>query len=387
MWLGGNYDEPNLGGRSVWPMTKTIYLHVGLPKTGTTTIQQYLRDNEAALRSVGYLYPGAKEVPELGSGRNHPYMMNAVMGRTPLPDHGASLNECREFVGRTQQIFRETPALHGLIWSYEGMAMSSRRWDRTYLAKLLDEFEVTIVVFIRYIDVWIESHYREMIWARAAPASQKTSHLFSQPLRKISDVSDDDEDENRPSAVEHGMSVSRALYTMREKLPKATIRVLSFDSAVQQGQLVSGALQALDIGAHRHFANVDEDAGVLNPTKSTAFTMFMYQMLMSNVEHAHIHAMGRALRRGDRQGQSPSWLAGRRLRFLSPDGVSKARAIYEELRLEYPNLPAQHDTMDVSESHFLSLEESARLLDWLRPALEEETYQAAKAALAGRRDG
>ena len=36
----------------------TLYLHIGIPKTGTTSIQQFLRHNRSALLHQGYLYPG-----------------------------------------------------------------------------------------------------------------------------------------------------------------------------------------------------------------------------------------------------------------------------------------------------------------------------------------
>ena len=38
-------------------MTRTLYLHVGPPKTGTTSIQVFVRDNAAAFRSHGLYRP------------------------------------------------------------------------------------------------------------------------------------------------------------------------------------------------------------------------------------------------------------------------------------------------------------------------------------------
>ena len=36
---------------------KTLYLHIGLPKTGTTSIQNYLFENREALMQRGVCYP------------------------------------------------------------------------------------------------------------------------------------------------------------------------------------------------------------------------------------------------------------------------------------------------------------------------------------------
>jgi len=36
---------------------KTVYLHIGLHKTGTSTIQFFLANNREKLAELGYLYP------------------------------------------------------------------------------------------------------------------------------------------------------------------------------------------------------------------------------------------------------------------------------------------------------------------------------------------
>ncbi|ECK1948373.1 hypothetical protein FQV93_06695, partial [Campylobacter lari] len=35
----------------------TAYVHIGTPKTGTTSIQKFLNDNREALKQIGYYYP------------------------------------------------------------------------------------------------------------------------------------------------------------------------------------------------------------------------------------------------------------------------------------------------------------------------------------------
>lgn len=43
--------------RRIWGMMKTIYLHIGHYKTGSSAIQAYLSRHAADLRATGYLYP------------------------------------------------------------------------------------------------------------------------------------------------------------------------------------------------------------------------------------------------------------------------------------------------------------------------------------------
>ncbi|HZC70266.1 MAG TPA: hypothetical protein VE442_06210 [Jatrophihabitans sp.] len=43
------------------PVRPTVYFHIGVPKSGTTYLQQTLHRNRTALRAVGMLYPGTGE--------------------------------------------------------------------------------------------------------------------------------------------------------------------------------------------------------------------------------------------------------------------------------------------------------------------------------------
>ena len=55
-------------------MARRVYLHVGLPKTGTTFLQTTMWHNRAQLAAQGFLYPGGKRM-------DHFHASNAVRGR------------------------------------------------------------------------------------------------------------------------------------------------------------------------------------------------------------------------------------------------------------------------------------------------------------------
>src|SRR4051794_21843291 len=38
-------------------MAKPVFLHIGMPKTGTSSIQQYLRNNRSVLKRHGFIVP------------------------------------------------------------------------------------------------------------------------------------------------------------------------------------------------------------------------------------------------------------------------------------------------------------------------------------------
>src|SRR5665213_4159509 len=137
-------------------MRKNIIFHVGLPKTGTTTIQRYLRSREEKLHSLGFLYPGPRDHEAMHLTR-HAVMMSAMIGRAAAQPEGLDLAACRESVALVFKKFRESD-LKNLLWSCEGMALNARAWDTQYLEQILDNADVRIVFFARYVDDWVESY-------------------------------------------------------------------------------------------------------------------------------------------------------------------------------------------------------------------------------------
>ena len=61
---------------------KNLYLHIGLHKTGSTSIQHYLFDNRAALLKHGWYYPCEGSYYFHGE-RSQSYLAHAVLDRHP----------------------------------------------------------------------------------------------------------------------------------------------------------------------------------------------------------------------------------------------------------------------------------------------------------------
>lgn len=63
-------------------MASRVFLHVGVPKSGTTYLQTTMWHNRAPLRAQGLLYPGAKRM-------DHYHASQDVRGqRDPATGHG-----------------------------------------------------------------------------------------------------------------------------------------------------------------------------------------------------------------------------------------------------------------------------------------------------------
>jgi hypothetical protein len=156
-------------------MKKIIHLHLGLPRTGTTSIQAYLRRNDRLCRSQGVLYPGAAEHPSFLTQSNHTIFYNAVIGKIAAPCGGLDVEGCRTIVANVIRAFVSADDLENLIWSHESLSDSARVWDVDWLTSIIGDVEVSALVYARYTDEWIESLYGQNIWRNMPPRSSRSA--------------------------------------------------------------------------------------------------------------------------------------------------------------------------------------------------------------------
>lgn len=103
-------------------------LHVGTMKTGTSTIQQWLSDNRKPLAEVGWTYAG-------------------------WPCRGSE---------RIQRIVSGLEPDQNLIISDEGLWHFSQSKSKTdEIAQILSQFDVTVVLYIRRPDHFLESWFKQ----------------------------------------------------------------------------------------------------------------------------------------------------------------------------------------------------------------------------------
>lgn len=359
-------------------MPKNVIFHVGLPKTGTTTIQRYLRSQEEKLRSLGFLYPGPREHEAMHLPR-HTLMMSAMIGKTTAQSEGLDLPACRAVIGRVFEEFYHSD-LENLLWSCEGMALTARNWDADYLERILHGADVRIVFFARYVDDWIESYVKERIRGRSKSGAERLALKPLPPLAPLPGAAQGAAARRRESVLEKGAKIIENLRIIREKLPAAEIVVRSFDTNRVAGTVVSGALAAMGVPVEGTFADVDDDAGVKNSTKSDLYSMLLYHLIVAQAGVDVIRAVGAAGRNRDRRGVTFEPLGDRRFRFLSDENVIEARGYYEELRRDYPELPVQPPFVSRPAERRLSRDDGVAVLDWLRPDISDTIYDKACAA-------
>ncbi len=140
--------NPSSGNQG--PRLKSLYLHVGTHKTGSTSIQSFMDDNRAELARRGLLYPRVG----LENGAHHRLAWATGTGAHAADE--ALLEDAFASIEREAE-----RANCGRI------LVSSEEFESTHdlhlLAPLRDRFDVRIVIYLRKQDHLLESTYNQHV--------------------------------------------------------------------------------------------------------------------------------------------------------------------------------------------------------------------------------
>jgi hypothetical protein len=136
---------------------KTVYLHIGAPKTGTSSIQSFCRENSAALATRGIWFPSLP-VERLGmnaqahSARGHHpialHLINEKAGNFPPDLFDALLSRF------------ESSSHSSLLVSAETLFQRVRVFAKARIPAALRKFRVVAICYIRRSDEFLESLYK-----------------------------------------------------------------------------------------------------------------------------------------------------------------------------------------------------------------------------------
>jgi hypothetical protein len=160
----------------------TIYLHIGMPKTGTTSLQKFLFDNREKLLEKGYLYPlsGMMSNGSLITFNHH------GLGKALLKKYDPKylvIKNSRS--GRIQwessweDLKKEIKVINpqNVIISSECFTFKKEFYDLDIIAmvkKMLEEYETKIVIYLRRQDDFLRSlycHYMKSPFPNKVPTS------------------------------------------------------------------------------------------------------------------------------------------------------------------------------------------------------------------------
>jgi len=158
-----------------------VWLHIGMPKTGSSALQTVLFDKKKLLRSHGYLYPDFSNRKRLRARDKQHVAMARMLARRAgstakfpkvggyPPQHrfvdylAAEAPDCHSVILSTEYLFQRPGGAPGMkcISLDEGMKTLTKtaEYTRDYLAGM----DVNIVVWLRRQDRWLMSMYNQTI--------------------------------------------------------------------------------------------------------------------------------------------------------------------------------------------------------------------------------
>lgn len=155
----------------------TVYLSIGFPKTGSTAVQTFLRENEGLLEKEGYCFPDFTKV--LGDGNRYrdrnAHFLAYNAGSLKLRDEAVIRQRGLQELGRLAQSFPN------IILSDELLCKSSVR-RKNFWTDLLEDFqkagcELKVIVYLRRQDLFIESWWNERVKSKHFEAMTFTEFL------------------------------------------------------------------------------------------------------------------------------------------------------------------------------------------------------------------
>lgn len=142
-----------------------IYLHIGMPKTGSTSLQIFLQQNRRVLESKGYSYPALPfRYPAISEMRNGHFLVGEAASQSGQADPKWR----EEAFGLLQEELEKYPHL---ILSDEGIWNSIKVREKGALPLLRqfcekNQYEWKVIVYLRRQDSFLESYWKQKVRRR-----------------------------------------------------------------------------------------------------------------------------------------------------------------------------------------------------------------------------
>ena len=143
---------------------KTLYLHIGTPKTATSSIQKFLAQNREVLESKGYVFPKSQHrYLNVNSRRNGHFLVQKVEKREGGRDHELEKQYLQEGY---DLIVDEFQTYDHVILSDESIWYASSYSRKDLFADLKKQadangYRVKIVVYLRRQDTFFLSRWNQ----------------------------------------------------------------------------------------------------------------------------------------------------------------------------------------------------------------------------------
>lgn len=159
---------------------KTLYVHIGMAKTGTTALQYFLWENRAVLESYNYCYPSMKcaysDMSIVNETRNGHFLVNdtwidGVMKHDEL--------DAAMYRAGMDEVVRLFERYDNIILSDEGIWVATYQRRASLWEELVADgekygFQVKMIVYLRRQDQYIASVYKQKLKQRISKSNMET---------------------------------------------------------------------------------------------------------------------------------------------------------------------------------------------------------------------
>lgn len=145
---------------------KTLYVHIGTPKTGTTSIQRFCMENGDILKEKGYCYPESfYKYPVVSKARNGHFLVGVIKDEQK---NRCTKKEEELFQEGMQRVREQFKKYDNVILSDESIwrAMdveSKDMWDKLKMEAEKGDFVIKAIVYLRRQDKMICSIWNQSI--------------------------------------------------------------------------------------------------------------------------------------------------------------------------------------------------------------------------------
>lgn len=223
----------------------TVYLCIGTMKTGTTSLQSFMRRNAVELDKQGYCYP---QIPVFGKN-THNRNASFLIYRSTNEDENKKKSEEWEVRKKGYEIVAETAQNYeNIVLSEELIWHHSKR--KNFWAEMKEEFErigcqVKIVVYLRRQDELVQS-----LWNQNVKSDQRWYITFAEFI-------------NEKQYSYFPLNYYRKLNQIAEAVGKENVIVRVYEAGQfggSQNNLISDYTSALGIELNDNFKKLDASA-------------------------------------------------------------------------------------------------------------------------------
>ncbi|MEP6967593.1 MAG: hypothetical protein ABI906_05895 [Pseudomonadota bacterium] len=290
-----------------------MILHLGLSKTGTTSIQGFFRRNPDALAAAGIVYPRVGAAmpdhpafqpsalrPDLGDETNHVALAREISGRHK--NTGDASVDTPLWSAAFRQI--EDSGAHTAIVSYENFSVRPTEYRFDDIAYHLSEFDVTGIIYLRCQENWAISLYGQKV--KGIGRFTKTFSEYIPSLRSR-------------------LIYSRILDTIRGHFPLDRLVVGNFDQAARSG-LLEDFLDRTGLPRDRLTSTGKQE--LRNTSRLHGATLFLLKCNQAGLPDAAFLEVRRAL--GGHAARNPDLGLGPGLDTATPEARRILRAATDD---------------------------------------------------------